>query len=60
MSSAVIKLIVVVDEDTAGMITDHAMLTCKERERVEPIVEFTFNDKYGVAHQLHFVHAEEV
>lgn len=60
MSTKVIKLILVTDDDTAGMITDHAMLTGKERERVEGNVEFTFNDRYGVAHQLHFVHAEDV
>lgn len=60
MSSAVIKLILVTDEDTAGMITDHAMLTGKERDRVEGLVKFTFDDKHGISHDLHFVHAEEV
>lgn len=60
MSSKVVKLILVADDDTVGMIIDHAMLTGKERERVEGRVEFTFDDKYGVAHQLYFVHAEEV
>ena len=60
MSSKVIKLILVADDDTAGMIMDHSMMTGKERERVEGNVEFTFDDKYGIAHQLHFVHAEEV
>lgn len=60
MSSAVIKLIILTDEDTAGMITDFGMLPLKEREAEKTRVRFKFTDKYDIDHELHFVHAEEV
>ena len=60
MSSAVLKLIILTDEDTAGMITDHDIMTPKERDRLEGNVKFAFYDKHGISHQLHFIHAEEV
>ena len=60
MSSTVIKLILVADEDTAGMITDYAMLPLKERESAMNEIAFIFFDKNHLEHPLHFVHAEEV
>ena len=61
MSTKVIKLIIVTDDDTCGMIIDYDMLNTKERDRDEhSLVEFTFTDKHSISHRLNFVHAEEV
>lgn len=58
MTVKVMKLIVVVDADTADQIEELASLSNQSRDA--RIDEFTFDDKNGVSHELHFVHAEVV
>jgi hypothetical protein len=58
MSSQVIKLIIVTDEDTAAQLAELAEATIKERESRAD--EFTYTDKYGVDHQLHYVLSETI
>jgi len=58
MSRKVVKLIVVTDEDTAAMMAELADITLKERESRGD--EFTYEDKYGVSHQLYYVLSEDV
>jgi hypothetical protein len=60
MSSRVIKLIVVTDDDTAEMLADYSMMPYKQREFEQKAVEFKFIDKHGLDHELHYVHSEEV
>ena len=60
MSIKVIKLILVTDDDTAGMILDFDELPVKQRDNEQTRVRFKFIDKYDLDHELHFVHAEEV
>lgn len=60
MSVKVLKLIIVTDEDTNGIIMDYDAIPIRERDRTESSVQFTFTDRHGVSHLLHFVHAEEV
>lgn len=60
MSGKVIKLILVADEDTSGMIIDYAELPLKAREDSANEIAFVFTDKNEIDHELHFVHAEEV
>jgi len=56
MAPKVLKIIVVADE-TAGLIMAHAALTPKEREDSTEIVSFI--DANTQEHILHFVLAEE-
>ena len=60
MSSKVVKLIIVTNDDTAGMITEFSELPLKKRDDPSNEVAFTFFDKNGLEHPLHLVHAEEV
>jgi len=54
----VVKLLLVVGEDVADMLAELAELSPKERESRSD--EFTYEDKHGVSHEMHYVLSETV
>jgi len=58
MKSKVIKLLVVVDEDTAEAIEELSDLSPKEREK--RVDKFVYLDSRELPHELHFILGEVI